>query len=383
MPLYWIWLAQLKGMSLLTKHQLLAEFGDAERIYREADVTGKDLKDAMQILERCQNQNVRILTFADPQYPQRLRYMEDPPLVLYCKGTLPDWDAMPAIGVVGTRKATSYGMQTAYLMGSQIAACGGLVVSGAAAGVDAKSMEGALDASKPAVGVLGCAIDVVYPAANRRLYRRTEENGCLISEYPPGIRTYPTCFLQRNRIISGLSQGVLVVEAPEKSGALSTARHAMQQGRDLFVVPGNVGVESCAGSNSLLLEGAMAALTGWDVVKHYENLYPGIAKNSLTPVSAPQKIPQKTVQEAYAKETTTKKPIDNSPKSTYSVINKRPAGVNDQESGVYDLLTAAPQLIDNILDASSLPASAVQSVLTRLVIKGLAVQHPDGRVSRK
>ena len=383
MPVYWIWFARLKGMDLLTKHRLLEHYGDPESVFRNGEVKGeKDLTEAFQIYERCLKGDIRVLTFGDRDYPRRLRYMEDPPLVLYCKGNLPDWDAMPAIGIVGTRQASSYGLQTAYLMGSQIAACGGLVVSGAAAGVDAKSMEGALDTGKPAVGVLGCAIDQVYPAANRTLYRRTQEMGCLLSEYAPGSRTYSSSFLQRNRIISGLSQGVLIVEAPAKSGALNTARHAMTQGRDLFVVPGNVGVESCAGSNALLQEGAYPALSGWDVVKHYESLYPAVKNQPAVPV-LPESPPKEMAKIPEPKPVPVKKAIDNGKESTYSVINKRPANLTDQESGVFDLLTVEPQLIDTILDASDLPSGRAQSILTRLVIKGLAVQHPDGRVSRK
>ena len=401
MPVYWIWFAEIKGISLFVKRQLLETFRDPEEIYLAQEkafpkevaeaLQQKDLTEAMAIYQQCVKLGIGILTYADEDYPESLRNIEDPPVVLYFKGKLPDWQAQPVIGVVGTRKASTYGLQTAHLLASQIAACGGLVVSGAATGVDAFSMEGALDAGKPSVGILGGGVDVVYPAKNRNLYRRTEEKGCLISEYPPGCRPYPWNFLQRNRIISGLSDGVLVVEAPEKSGALNTARHAFSQGRDLFVVPGNLGVDTCLGSNALLQEGAYAALSGWDVVKHYAPLYPDTVANRPVNLQRIGQIPPKKVAEETAlpekgenkKRVSSENAIDNAPKSTYSVINKPTVKLSDQENAVLALLSETPQLTDSVMDASDLPASTVQSILTRLAIKGLAIQHPDGRISRK
>ena len=404
MPVYWIWFAQLKGIPLWVKRQLLEDFRDPEELYRAEEkalkhlpeqtreaLSNKELTEAMEICQTCRRQGIRILAYGEPDYPERLQNIEDPPVVLYVKGRLPDWQTQPVIGVVGTRKASSYGLQTACLLASQIAVCGGLVASGAATGIDGAAMEGALDAGKSAIGVLGGGVDVVYPAKNRELYRRTEEQGCLISEYPPGSRPFPWNFLQRNRIISGISNGVLVVEAPEKSGALNTARHAYSQGRDMFVVPGNLGVDTCVGSNALLQEGAYAVLRGWDVVKHYETLYPAAVADR--PVS-PQKVWEKELPKVAEKpilpenggskkETTSKNVIDNAGNSTYSVINKRPTDLNDQEQSVLALLSEVPQLPDSVLDAANLPSGTVQSVLTRLAIKGLVKYHPDGRISRK
>lgn len=400
MPVYWIWFAELKGINLFTKRQLLEKFRDPEELFRLEEkalkafpkevidaLQNKDLTESKQIMDRCRQKGIGILTFADAAYPESLRYIEDPPLVLYFKGTLPDWQAQPVIGVVGTRKASPYGLQTAHLISSQIAACGGLVVSGVATGIDALAMEGALDVGKPTVGVLGCGLDVVYPASNRALYRRTEENGCLISEYPPGTRPYGGNFLHRNRIISGVSAGLLVVEAPARSGALNTARHAFTQGGDLFVVPGNLGVDTCLGSNALLQEGAYAVLSGWDAVKHYAPLYPGTVENRPVPLYKTVPLPFSKVAEAPVQpekeEQLPQNAIDNSDKSTYSVINKRPVTLSDRENAVLALLNEVPQLPDSVMDASNLPSSTVQSILTRLTIKGLLIQHPDGRISRK
>ena len=401
MTVYWIWLAELKGIGLRNKRQLLEFFRDPEEIFLAKSDTlppeiakaleDKDLSAARAIEKTCARQNIGILTYADEAYPEMLRTLEDPPLVLYYQGKLPDWQAQPLIGVVGTRKASPYGLHTARLLSAQIAACGGMVVSGAAAGVDAASMEGALETGKAVVGVLGGGVDVVYPAKNRELYRKTRENGCLLSEYPPGSSPFGGNFLQRNRIISGISDGVLVVEAPARSGALSTANHAFSQGRDLFAVPGNLGVASCEGSNGLLQEGAYAVLSGWDVVKHYETIYPEAVKHRsielqerretpITKVAQPAEIPEMNREK---KETPAKIAIDNKEESTYSVINKRPTALSDQESAILDLVGTQPELPDSIMDRSDLPSGTVQSILTRLAIKGLVQQHPDGRISRK
>ena len=400
MPVYWIWFAQLKGLSLWQKQQLLESFHDPEELYHAdprklpaeviAALEDKDLTEARQILYRCNQRGISILAYGDENYPQRLRSIEDPPVLLYYKGDLPQWQAQPIIGVVGTRKASAYGLQTAHLLASQIAACGGLVVSGMATGVDAMSMEGALDAGKATVGVLGGGVDVIYPSSNRALYRRTEENGCLLSEYPPGSRPFPYNFLQRNRIISGISDGVLVVEAPEKSGALNTARHAFSQGRDMFAVPGNLGVDSCLGSNALLQEGAYPALSGWDVVKHYETLYATVEKRSVSSLKQQEKplpqvaqAPMIPLHGREEKKPPAKKPIDNLEKSTYSVLNKRQTGLSAEESAILALLDSSAQYPDAVMDRSDLPASAVQSILTRLGIKGLVQYLPDGRIIKK
>ena len=401
MTVYWIWLAELKGISLRNKRQLLEVYRDPEELFVAAPeslpseiakaLENKDLSAARAIMKTCTRQNISILTYGDEDYPEMLRTLEDPPLVLYYQGRLPDWQAQPLIGIVGTRKASPYGLHTARLLSAQIAVCGGMVVSGAAAGVDAASMEGALEVGKPVLGILGGGVDVVYPAKNRELYRKTRENGCLISEYPPGSRPFGGNFLQRNRIISGISDGVLVVEAPARSGALSTANHAFSQGRDLFAVPGNLGVESCQGSNALLQEGAYAALSGWDVVKHYETIYPDAVKQRQvdlqqrkeTPVAKVAQQPEMPEKNRVKMETPAKIAIDNWEESTYSVINKRQAALNDQESAVLALVGTQPELPDSIMDRSDLPSGTVQSILTRLAIKGLVQHHPDGRISRK
>ncbi len=401
MLIYWVWFAQLGGITLAQKLALLQHFHDPEEIYHiqgnipnvPEDVLesleNKDLTDARKILNDCAHKGIYILTLRDESYPVKLRNTYDPPLVLYVKGILPQWETVPVIGIVGTREASSYGLHTAQRFGTQIAQCGALVVSGGASGIDTKAMEGALDAGYPVVGVLGCGVDVVYPASNRRLFARTAEKGCLISEYPPRTKGAPWHFPRRNRIISGMSDGLLVVEAPQKSGALISAKLAMEQGRDVYVVPGNVDVDTCAGSNALLQDRAVAALSGWDVVKEYEALYPGKVRKNPIPAHT-EKEPLKVAQDVSIPAishlfdgTNQKKAIDKDEKSTYSVLDRNDPALSEAEQAVLARVPREVTLIDEVITQVDLPAGAVRSILTKLSLKGLTVNHPGGRISRK
>ena len=290
MLIHWIWLAHRPGVNDRMKVRLLQHFRDPEdiyfadgEIYRHVEgMTGeaaksledKDLTSAEAALEACRREGLHLLTFQDAAYPSRLKNIPDPPILLYYKGQLPDLDGLPVIGVVGTRKASAYGMQTAKRMGYQIARCGGIVVSGMAYGIDGMAMSGALTAGQTTVGVLGCGADIVYPLSNRALFKDVESYGCILSEFAPGTQPAKWTFPKRNRIISGLSCGVLVVEAPEGSGALITANHALEQGRDVFVVPGNIDQPGFVGSHRLLRDGATLVSSGWDILSEYEALYP-------------------------------------------------------------------------------------------------------------
>ena len=401
MLIYWVWFAQLSGITTVQKLVLLQHFHDPEEIYHtQGSIPGipeevwealddRDLGEAKKILADCAHKGIGIVTIRDEAYPDKLRNTYDPPLVLYVKGTLPEWETVPVIGIVGTRKASSYGLHTARRFGGQIASCGALVVSGGATGIDTKAMEGALDAGCPVVGVLGCGVDVGYPASNRKMFARVVENGCLISEYPPKTAGIAWHFPQRNRIISGMSDGLLVVEAPEKSGALITAQRAMEQGRDVYVVPGNVDVDTCAGSNALLQDRAVAALSGWDVVKEYEALYPGkVRKNSI--LTNIEKEPLKVAQAVSFPENSApfdginkKKAIDKEEKSTYSVLDSIYPALSETEQAVLARVPREPMLVDEVIAQVDLPAGIVRSVLTKLSLKRLTVNHPGGRISRK
>ncbi len=411
MLVHWIWFATRPGLNDCLKKTIMERFADAEDVYcAEKDafaaVTGihagavdaladKNLKDAEAILEKCLKKDIQVCTWQDPEYPAKLKNIADPPMVLYYKGQIPDVEGIPAIGVVGTRHASAYGMTVAADMGYQIARCGAVVVSGAADGIDAMAMQGALLANSPVVGVLGGGVDVVYPAKNRKLYADTEKQGCLISEYPPGEKPLGWHFPIRNRIISGLSDGVLVVEAPERSGALRTARHAAEQGRDVFVVPGNIGVETCAGSNALLREGAISVSSGWDVVSEYAHIYPEIIRRELgKPVAGQlvsqqekpeQKVAQKPRTPGYLQSADRKKenkPIDNGENQGYIDQRKPRPELSQEENRILELMEDGC-LVDDLIARADLPAGRVLSCLTMLQIKGLVRQLPGKRVMRK
>lgn len=406
MPLYWIWFAELKNLTLWQKQKLLDAFCDPEEIYgchtdALKEVAGideralaalgdKDLTAAQRILKNCAQMDIKILTCREARYPARLKNIEDPPVVLYYKGILPDWEERPVIGVVGTRKASAYGMRSAHMLSQQLAACGGLVITGGADGIDTAALEGALAAEKPAVAVFGGGADVIYPKKNGALFEKVLKTGCILSEYPPKTAPSSWHFPRRNRILSGISNGVLVVEAPEHSGALNTAEHAFTQGRDVYTVPGNLGVDSCVGSNLLMQRGAYPVIAGWDIIRQYETLYPGKVRQVQIPLQA-EEMPARKVaasreipgKDPGQQENAAKKSIDNLNKSTYSVLNERLSRLTEEEASVYGLLTDEPQFPDGVIAQSELPAGTVQSLLTKLALKGLVQNHSGGRISRK
>ncbi len=384
MQVYWIWLAQLDGISVREKHIVAAHFSSPEDLYH-ADVRtlprmegvtqkgvqalqNKDLKEAKKIAAVCRDRQIRVLCWSDSDYPQRLRNIADPPLVLYCRGTLPDFDQRPTIGVVGTRKASSYGLTQAQRIGREMAQCGGIVVSGMAAGIDAMATRGALQAKKMAVGVLGCGIDRVYPMCNRELFRQMGQEGCLISEYPPGDKPERWKFPQRNRIISGLSNGVVIVEAPKISGALITARQALEQGRDVFAVPGNVGVATCEGSNTLLKEGAGVALSGADVISEYSCLYPDKIHSEEQPPESPVQPQEMTVDNSLP---------------TLSIEKKADTDLSPAEQAVLSMLSQEAKSMDDLIAAAGMPTAEFLSALTMLEVKGYAHTLPGRRVVRQ
>lgn len=415
MLIHWIWFATRQGLSDRGRAIMLQHFRDAEDIYfadgeaysicqglSETAVTSlqdKDLRDAEKILGQCARKNIHIMTYRDAAYPARLKAIADPPAVLYYKGRLLDFDNLPLIGVVGTRKATAYGLTAAKRLGSEISACGGVIVSGVASGIDGMAMRGALSAGAPVIGVLGCGADVVYPKSNRALYADTENQGCLLTEFPPGTEPLGWNFPKRNRIISGLSCGVLVVEAPEKSGALSTANHAADQGRDVFVVPGNIDVPTCAGSNALLRCGGIAASCGWDVIGEYEAQFPDKIQNchKLSSQIAYQDEVKKACIEAekpIAKVAQTpqmpkkqksgeKKEIDNPDASRYIDAEKTLPALSEDEQKLVTILRGGITQVDEIIAESALPAGKVLAVLTMLEVKGVIKRLPGKRVEMK
>ena len=414
MIVHWIWLATRSAVRDWVKVELVRHFGDAEGVYYAADydcveglkeeeaqaLKDRDLQQAEQILARCDRLGIHLLTYRDAAYPRRLQNIPDPPLVFYYKGRLPDLDGLPVIAVVGTRRASAYDLTTAKRMGYQIAKCGGVVVSGMAAGIDAMAMGGALTAAGTVVGVLGCGVDVVYPISNRALFADVEQYGCLLSEFPPGTPPVKWNFPKRNRVISGLSCGVLIVEAPEKSGALITARQAADQGRDVFVVPGNIDVPSFVGSNRLLRDGAIAVSSGWDVVGEYEGSFPGRIRRFDRDVKleaspeevaaqeepAPAKVAQKPKlprRKPAQKQAEDKIAIDNPSPSPYIDLQDTLPSLSPVEQTIVRAMGETHKLVDDVIAETGLPAAKVLATLTLLEVRGVVQRLPGRRVTLK
>lgn len=416
MLIHWIWLAHRPGVSDRLKAALLQQFRDPEDIFfadRDAfahiegiseeaiaSLGDRDISGAQKILEESDRKKLRILTCQDAAYPTRLKNIADPPVVLYYKGQLPEFDALPVIGVVGTRKASAYGLQTAKRMGYQIGKCGGIVVSGMASGIDGFAMSGALTAGQKTVGVLGCGADIIYPLSNRALFRDVEEYGCILSEFPPGTPPAKWNFPKRNRIISGLSCGVLVVEAPERSGALITARLAADQGRDVFVVPGNIDIPTCAGSNRLLRDGAIMVSSGWDVLGEYEGLYPDKIRRMDAPARqtvypdelarqeepAPLKVAQKAAvpgKKKNLKKKLEKKAIDKAASSPYSDVNAILTGLSPEGQRIVSCLKVGDRLVDDLVAETGLTTGKLLAALTMLELKGIVKRLPGKRITLK
>ena len=411
MLVYWIWLTLRKGMGDGMRLQLLQRFQIPEAIFfaesRDFDrveglsaagrrsLLDRELAPARKILEQCAEKKVRILTFSEEAYPRRLKNIPDPPMVLYYKGRLPAFDDLPVIGVVGTRKASGYGLQTAGRLGCEISRCGGAVVSGMAEGIDCEAMTGALNAGGLTAGVLGCGVDMIYPSSAGELYRAVEERGCILSEFPPGTPPVKWNFPKRNRIISGLSCGVLVVEAPEKSGALITAREALEQGRDVFVVPGNIDSPTCAGSNRLLREGAAVVTGGWDVMEEYLGFFPDKIRRAEDFSSAqapkqrsaqqpkPEKKAAQNGKRKAAQKDFGKKPIDKAASSPYSDVNATLAGLTEEERKIVLCLKNGERLADDVVAETGLTTGKVLAALTMLELKGVLKRLGGKRIALK
>ena len=288
------------------------------------------------LAEKLQQLAINYLCFEDAQYPKPLRDTFDPPVVLFYRGVLPD-PAELAVALVGARKPTPYGRVVAEKLAKDLAAVGITVVSGMARGIDTAAHSGALAAGGRTVAVLGCGLDVVYPRENKKLMERITASGAVISEFPPGDPPEAWHFPARNRIISGLSLGTVVVEAGEKSGALITASYALEQGRDVMAVPGNVTSALSRGPHSLLRQGARLVEGAGDIIDELglEKLFP---------------LP------AQATPTTLK--------------------ISPEEEILYKLLSLEPLALDRLIGQSGLTPQKVMAALMYMELKGLAKQLP-------
>lgn len=286
--LFSVWFSLCTGVANSEFPRVLSVFGSAYAVFRaeESEIEALDIserfKSALQdksldraygIVDYCKQNGIGTLAYTDKAYPSTLRALHAPPSLLYYKGTLPDFEHRLFISTVGTRSMSEYGKEMAYRIGYELASTGTVVVSGMALGVDAACAVGALSAKGTTVAVLGCGIDVCYPKQHAKLMRAIEQNGLILSEYPPATPPKGYHFPVRNRIISGLSVGTLIVEANLTSGAMITAREAILQGKDIYAIPGNVGDENTQGTNQLIRDGAAVALGARDILENYAFLY--------------------------------------------------------------------------------------------------------------
>ena len=382
---YWVWLSELKGLRNQTRLALLRRFGDPESIfYADADellltdgversqlklLENHDLAPADRILADCQRLDIRLLTLSDAAYPGRLKNIYDPPALLYCKGRLPLLDDLLCVAVVGTRDCTPYGVACAEKLGFGLASGGAAVVSGLAKGIDAAAIRGALRAGGVTVGVVGNGLDVYYPYESHYLYEDVASAGILLSEYPPGTEPASGHFPVRNRIISGLSLAALVVEAPEKSGALITAATALEQGRDVFAVPGPIDAPASVGCNCLIRDGAGLVSDASDILREYEGRF-------VLNLKEIRKQPETLGYQArMAPEP---KPVA----PTLSLRHSDAELTDDQIAVLKALSDTEPMQVDDLTELVEIPTRRVLSALTVLEIDQYVAQHPGKRYTR-
>jgi len=323
-----------------SREEILAVFGLNERVYQKIERVERttDLADEVRRLEQC---GAQLVTWDDERYPPRLREISCPPPVLYVLGDV-QCLSRSAVAMVGTRRPSTYGLRLAREMARELAARGMVIVSGLAVGIDAAAHEGALDAGGKTVAVLGCGIDVVYPAANRKLRERIKENGALVTEFSLGARPQRWMFPQRNRVISGLALGTIVVEAPERSGALITAHHALEQGREVMAVPGDVQRGRSRGCHNLIRDGAHLVECADDVLDVLG-------------------LPRRARPAAPA---------------------IKPGELSPAESAVYNALGPELMHVDDIAARAGLDVPQASATLMLLEMKGLAQRFPGSRYCR-
>lgn len=346
----------------VTFARLLERFGEPERIF---EATGRDLMSVEGVgetiasemrsvsedqvdaeLAEADKHKARIIPWGDGTYPRNLLRIPDPPLVLYVRGELKSTDDL-AIAMVGTRHASFYGRKQARRLAAGLASYGFTIVSGLARGIDTECHEGALSVAGRTIAVLGTGLGVIYPPENAELYMKIVQSGAAVSEFPMMFQAMPGQFPRRNRVISGLSLGVIVVEAGVTSGALITARHAVEQNREVFAVPGMVDAPGSQGCHRLIRDGACLVESPADVLEQ------------LGPLAAP-------VETADAGQ----------------VTRPQALGLNDREKQVYSRLEGSPCTVDELAEETGLSVSELSSTLTVLEMRRLVKRLPGQRFAR-
>lgn len=388
---YWVWLSTKFEPGTIKCDKLLQEFDYNPKAIYEAErsafesvcgpnlrllnaLCDKSLDRTTEILKYCEKHNIGILTQDDEKYPSSLLRIDGQPPVIYYKGTVPDFEHRFSVAIVGTRNVSPYGSSAAYTIAHDIAAAGGIIISGMALGSDTAAHRGALDAKGTTVAFLGCGIDVVYPKENASLMKEIIANGAVMTDYPPHSRPEGRHFPVRNRLISGVSHGVLIVEAAKKSGALITAEHAKKQGKLLYAIPGRIGELNSEGSNNLLISGAKTVLKSSDIINDYRlvfNLDAEVDMSGFSDFKATERPlsdlrqPYKTpTYNPYANKTGTysdknkeasfyerfipyppKKPVENSPKPKQPEQKRTPDYLDMNKSSNNGLMAGQPKPI--------------------------------------
>lgn len=387
---YWLWLSALRGMGRSMKLRLLYQLGTPENLYYADEVAlaqagadrraidalrdGTSMAEADRILGDCHRLGLRILTIQDTEYPDRLKSIYDPPLLLYVQGRMPVMDEEVAIAMVGTRDCTPYGILAAETLSHAMARQGALIVSGLAKGVDAAAHRGALLAGGLTAAVLGNGHDVLYPPENRGLYEDIAAEGVILSEYPPGTKPEGRNFPVRNRIISGLCLATVVVEAPFGSGALITAETALEQGRDVFAVPGPITSKASQGANRLLRDGAGVAGESWDVLREYVGRFPH--KLRCVHVESPKMAGYEARKAAQA--AVVEPPPDQ--KESLPPLRLYDSGLTDDQIAILRYLReVGTAQVDDVIEGTQIPARRALSALTLLELEEQVRQESGKR----
>ena len=387
----WLALVLVPGIGTTYFIRLLARFRTPHQVLAasEADleeVVGKNL--AQRIRQYRQTSDVTgqerllgkydasLITMEDPAYPPRLAEIYDPPLVLFMRGELIEQDQY-AVAIVGTRKASPYGIRMAESLARELVARGITVVSGLASGIDAAAHRGAMDGGGRTLAVLGCGVDVVYPEENADLMHQITRQGCVLSQFPMGTKPSKGLFPYRNRVISGLSMGTCIVEAPPKSGALITARQAAEQGREVFAVPGQVGYENSRGPHALLREGAKLVESAEDIFAELD-LPPEMKVQPVAVMAPPQSATPAPVS-GPAAPARDHAPAAGPKAAPASATAPPKVSLSQEEKSILAVLSPEGSFVDEIALASRLSVGEALSSLTILELKGLVRQFSGKR----
>ncbi|HEY3347263.1 MAG TPA: DNA-processing protein DprA [Nitrospirota bacterium] len=381
-PKYWIALSRVGGLGKVLFRRLILRFETPEAVFRAPEIeicrvegcrpaTAKAVKSFCDWdgvddeVDKAEKAGAHIVSFIDPSYPANLRETHDPPPYLYVKGGLIEEDRV-SVAIVGSRMATDYGRKLTRKMARELSAKGVTVVSGGARGIDTEAHRGALEGGGRTIAVLGCGIDVVYPGENKELFARIAERGAVVSEYPMGTPPESQNFPPRNRIISGISMGVLVMEAAEDSGSLITAQYSLEQGREVYALPGSVGSPTSKGTNCLIKKGAKLVEKPDDIL---EDLFPYI-KGYLRERDI-------GVDEASEEDGARREEFD----SASGAIER--LGLEGDEATMFGLITAEPSHIDQLAEKSGIAVPKALSLLLGMELKGAVRQVPGMRFVRE